>query len=438
VNQRQFGLAIIRAYHHAANRVPLGRLEAAYIRPAFFAGQAISLAERMRSQGDSLNGQTVENLAHFLGISPFELRQTFLPILKRAGIIDYVIRNDEVLRVEEFVGVSAPLLVQTAQVFDEFGPRDVDRALVLSGQLAAHAPMVESNHIQAIISGGIEETDALEGLKAAAAVHLVRRQASRELNENIIYNEHVWSTGVVPISGFLRQLPSTERAVILGIVDAAATSPGIALPSLSASTANPGVLTAARKVGLIDTARVKSKTGQQQVYAFSPLLERDLAARNTTDALHERKLFVAHILFGHQFGAPATGRINDPVVLVNALLRKGEVGPATAITNDYLLLESFGILRAVPYRSGMSTLKLIKEDVVRDGLGLLQKTLGASDRADASPEMAGLWLPGSFVPPEEDRRLITEGDSPEANELFEGVVRRLHDSAAKVTRGEEF
>jgi len=398
----------------------------------------MSLAERMRSQADALNGDTVEQLAHFLGISPFELRHTFLPILKNAQVVDFLLKDDKVVRVEEFVGVAAPLLNQTAQVFEEFGPRDVDRALVLSGQLAAHSPMVESNHLHAIVSSGISEPDAIEGTKAAAALSLVRRQFSKELRENIVYNEHVWSTGIVPISGFLRGLPSTERDVILGIVDAAATHPGIALSNLPSSDVGAGMLTAARKVGLIDTARVKSKTGKQQTYAFSPLLERELASRNTTDALHERKLFVAHILFGHQFGQASTGRIQDPVTLVNALLRNGEVGPATAITNDYLLLESFGIIRAVPYGSGMSTLTLIKEDVVRDGRDLLVQTLGASQASSSSTEMSGLWLPGSFVPPEEDRRLLTINDTPEAAELFEGVVRKLHDSAAKVTRAEEF
>src|SRR5207245_4694707 len=104
------------------------------------------------------------------------------------------------------------------------------------------------------------------------------------------------------------------------------------------------LLQEAERAGFIDAARVVTSTGARQHFAFSSALERQFAARGLTDALHERKLFVAHILFGHYFGFPGTGRIKDPLVLVRAFMNRGVVGPASAITTDYPLLETHGIV----------------------------------------------------------------------------------------------
>src|SRR5260370_38056550 len=104
------------------------------------------------------------------------------------------------------------------------------------------------------------------------------------------------------------------------------------------------MISSARKVGFLDTTRVVTRIGNETFFTFSPTLESGLPI-TSTDVLHERKLFVAHILFGHRNASNATGRIQQPLVLVRALLREGEAGPATAINSDYPLLESHGIVR---------------------------------------------------------------------------------------------
>lgn len=439
MDKRTLGLALIRAYHHAA-QLPAGNLSMSYVRPAFDAGRAMIFAERLRAQGNPISGQRAEGLAQFLGIPRHELVNVILPALYNAAVLDYRLdTNGELVGIEEYVGVTAQLLEQTATVFEEFSPTLACRACVVSGHVATQAPMTQRNHTDAVNAAGIPEPSVHEGISAASACGMLRAVNSPALGEDLIYNEYVWASGIVEVAGFLRQLPEHERETILGVVNEAAQSPGIAIPRLTTQAPDPNVLQGARRVGLVDSVKVRSRTGAGQTYAFSPLLERELSARHASDALHERKLVVAHILFGHEFGKPSTGRIDQPLVLLNALLRKGEVGPATAISTDYMLLESHGILRVRPASaSSRSYLELVKEDVVRDARELLRKGQAFEEGGpDQGSAIEGLWLPGWFVPPEEDRASIPEA-AEGVDELFDGLIQRLHEEASKVARDESF
>jgi hypothetical protein len=156
----------------------------------------------------------------------------------------------------------------------------------------------------------------------------------------------------------------------------------------------------------------------------------------STDVLHERKLFVAHILFGHRNASYATGRIQQPLVLVRALLRNGEVGPATAINSDYPLLESHGIVKVKSSSiSGRAYLSLVKRDVVEESLPLLEAALGDTPETTARQSIGSLWLPSSFRGPEDDHRNL-RAPSEASADLFNSAIMKLREDVQKVTRGE--
>ena len=364
-------------FHHSRT-MPAATMGVVVLKPAIRAGQWMTFAERLRSQPASrLTGDKVTTLAELTGIDAMELQRLVLPELKKLGVVDYVENtHGDLVSVEEYLGIGGSLLTFAARLFEALGPSCEQRATVMSGQLAAHAPMTERDHLDAPIGTGFDEPTARKAMNAASSVRLIKRQRSTELRTNIIYNEHVWSTtNIVSIAGFLQNLPSDERGVILGLVSEAGQRPGVAIDKL-ATKSSSGMLKAAKSVGLIDSVTVQGAT-QHQTYAFSPLMEQSLAASDQTDALHERKLFVAHILFGHEFGHASTGRIRDPVWLVDRLLKRGKVGPATAITNDYAMPEAYGIVRVERRLDTMSTLHVVKKDVINDSLSFLTRTLGS-------------------------------------------------------------
>lgn len=399
----------------------------------------MDFANRIRRRGADLTTVEIFEFGRLAGLDRSDLVLWALPVLQRAGILTYTLSGADVSGMEEFVGASAPILQQTCDVWSQLHPTTEDECALDVVALGASAPLTLSDHQAALDAMGYHPDVTKRALAAAGALGLLRRVHSADLGEDIVFNEYVWGENAPRIAAFLNSLPADERTVLAHLSGQAMEHPGVPVTRIAGVQAE--VMRGARKVGFIDAARVVTATNRQESFVFSPALEREMAKKNASDALHDRKLFVAHMLFGHYFGFPGTGRIDDPMVLARALLNRGTVGPATAITSDYPLLESFGIVRVRPsaMQKGRSYLELVKKDVVEDSLALLSAASGAGGGVDLSEQdpLEALWLPGTFVDPERDRHALHE-PKPEAKELFDYTIQRLRNELGRVTRGEEF
>ena len=249
---------------------------------------------------------------------------------------------------------------------------------------------------------------------------------SADLGEYVIYNPNVWSAHHISIAAFLRGLPPAERDSLLGLCEQAADSPGLVVSSYGSF--KPAMLSSARKVGLVQAATVKSSVASgEQTYVFSPLMETEDDKLQTTEVLHQRKLFVSHILYGHEKAVAGRGRIYDPRVLVRALLRNGSVGPASNIASDYHLLEARGIVAVRPSegRPGRAYLELVKEEIV-EVVRWIEASLGAAAASGACADLSALKPPTVWTSPEADR--AHQPDSGAANELAESAILRLREA----------
>ncbi len=347
--------------------------------------------------------------------------------------MSYTVDDGGLTSIEEYVGVTAPILEQTVSVFEAMNPTELEWCVVESVDVAAWAPLAQSDHLEYLTIQGFSEEVSTSALAATRATSLNQVAQSASLGEGVIYNAYVWSTEAVPVAGFLKSLPSAERAALLGVCEAVMDKPGIPVQSISGAT--PNLVRAARKVGLVQSAKVISTrgSGDSQTFLFSPILDAQIALSGGTESLHERKLFVAHIMYGHQMASATTGRIGDPIALVNALLRNGQVGPANSIGTDYKLLEAAGIVRVTSSANGRPILEMIKQDVVRDGFGQL-KALFAPESSLVFGAAGGAGPAKGFRTPEQDRASLDVGRAD--MEILEASVMRLREEARRVARGE--
>jgi hypothetical protein len=396
------------------------------------AGRAMDFVARLQGYESSATAEIAASYARLAGLSTRELRQV-LPVLKGADVIDYVVGPDGSLsHIEEYVGITASVIEQTYRALDGLSPSTAEVALLHSVELAAWAPLTESQHLQQVTKRGVRDSAAANGLRLALAAGINRRIKSTELNESVIFNPHVWGTGQVQIASFLRNLPPNERDALMGIVEQASSRPGISLEQL---TATPAVLNGARKVGLVQAATVRSSQGSRsRTYVFSPLLQATDDGVATTEALHLRKLFVAHILFGQEQATPGYGQIRDPTVLVKKLLDRGKVGPATNIGTDYHMLEASGVVRVEPYgKSDRAYLRLLKREIVEGGLDWLKAGFGGIP-GPGSDSVRLHQAPGSFLSPETDRASLP--DEAATNEIMVSAVLALREEAQRAARAD--
>ncbi|WP_148086262.1 hypothetical protein [Actinocorallia herbida] len=396
-------------------------------------GQAMDFATRLKGYNRITNPDLVKNFARLVGLGERQLYKDVLPILKACDVIDFEVdQHGQIKYVEEFVGVTGSVISQTFKVLDSLKPSDSEIALLHSIEIASWAPLTTSQHLQQITNRvSVGDESAARGLKYAFAIGINQRILSKELNEEVVFNPHVWGTRQVEIASFLQNLPPNERDALLGICESVTAKPGSTLDSLGGESK---ILTGARKVGLIQAATVKSNAygkNLTQTYAFSPLIQTSDDQASTTEALHLRKLFIAHILFGREKAALGRGRIMDPVVLVGSLLRRGQVGPATNIGTDYHMLEAAGVVRVEGDPGQRAYLKLIKEDIVSDGLDWLKASLGSIQ--GGSGDLTKLAnAPGGFVTPERDRSSIP--DDAASEEILTSTILELRKEAQRAVR----
>ena len=425
---RATGLAVLRVY--ANLRAVLPGPAHANLDATWRAGRSADLALRIRRQG-SLPYAAVRSFGELIALSAKDLADWALPGLSEVEIIDYSVDVEGTpIVIEERVGVAAPVLDQIAGIWEAQQPPLGDRCAVASADHAAYCPMTESEHRAALEYQGFPAEFHESAFANLKAIGLLRREYSTSLQENVVWAPYVWSTNALDIAMFMQRLPANEREALVSLSRSAADHPGVAVQDLGS---DKKLVDAARHAGLFDATRVRSGSAER-AFAFSPALEGAVGG-GLTDATHERKLFVAHILNGHRYGQWGTGRINHPIALVRALINKKSVGPTTAARTDYGLLEGAGIVRAEEVGGGQAMLHLVKEDVAKESLDLLSLAL-EDDPSQQADSVDRLWIPGSaLMTPEQDRRHLDEpvGDG---RDLVQSTVERLRTEIGQSTRGE--
>ncbi|MGY2084848.1 hypothetical protein [Blastococcus sp. SYSU DS0539] len=427
----RLGRALIYIHHQE----PLIRepLVSAAMETLLVAGRSMDFASRLRGHGRGLTGDLATQYAAHAGIGTLQLRGQVLPALKTAGIVDYRTDGAAITHIEEYVGVSAPLVTQAMQVLDVLSPSVGDLAVLHSVELAAWAPLTVAQHAQSLVDRGFTDEQAREATRLGVAAGINNTVASAALNEKVIYNPNVWGSASagVDVATFLRSLPPAERESLLGIAEQASARPALAVAAYGAF--DPSVLRSATKVGLVQAATVTSSYGgaAPQTYVFSPIYEPVDDTLVTTEALHLRKLFVAHILYGHEKAAAGRGQISDPAVLVDRLLRRGRVGPASNIASDYRLLERAGIVSVSDAGNGRAFLHAVKNEIIEGGLGWLQQSFGEGPGGDAG-DVGLLRPPAQFSTPESERAQAAATGA--ANEISDAAVLKLREAVQEAQR----
>lgn len=427
--KRATGLAVLRVYANLKASAPCPAHVT--LDTTWRAGRASDLALRIRRQR-RLTFEAIKSFGELVMLSPPDLTDWALPSLSAVEIVDYAVdESGTPMVVEERVGVTAPVLEQVSSIWEALDPSAAERCAVMSADHAAHCPMTESEHRAALEVQGFPAELHERVFQALTAIGLLQRAHSTALREKVIWAPYVWGTKALDIAAFMKRLPVNERHALSSLSRKAAERPGVSIDELGAAQK---IVSAARHAGLFDATRVLAGSNER-AFAFSPSLESGIGG-GLTDATHERKLFVAHILNGHRFGRPGTGKIDNPIALVRALINKKAVGPTTAARTEYGLLEGAGIVRAEPAGGGKAMLHLVKEDVAEESLELLKLALD-DDPSQQADSVEKLWIPGSaMTTPERDRHQLPEPVGDE-REIVQSTVERLREEIGQRTRGED-
>ncbi len=424
---KRLGRAVVFVHQHDHKIV--NHLIRAEVEVLLLTGKAMDFAARLKGHGRlvEFTHELVVRYGNHAGLGKRELFSTVLPELRAAELIDYSTDSSgNLTHLEEFVGVSQTVTEQTVALLNGMRPERSDLAFLHSVEISAVAPLAESQHLQEIVKRGFSEAEAENALRLGRATGIILDAPSVELGESVVYSPYVWGTRQLSLAKFLAGLPANERDALLGMSQQVLETPGIQIAKLQAPAS---IIRSAQSSGLIQAATVQSASGASSTYVFSPLLEMEDNQVSTTEALHLRKLFVAHILFGHKVAKASGGQIQEPATLVRALVNRGRVGPATNISTDYHLLEAAGVVAVEP-TGDRAYLRLIKPEIAETGLEWVK-------RIKETDQPSGLLLsgkPSAFVKPEDSRSVEVEGA---AREVLISSIHELRKEMQRATRRED-
>ncbi len=322
----------------------------------------------------------VRSLAGVEGIDPHQLNSTILPWLESVGLCRLKKTNGAIDQVDSLILTYEQLLGAVADYYESLNPTDEDRGCLLALSIAMGMPTPESLVIHKVaLSFGEEKSNV--AISLAKGFNIVDVKSGSGLPEPLLYSSKVWAGAIGQASKALRNLDVTDREIILHFVDIARKHQGVPESVLRVDSKKNGaehLLNLALGVGLLDRTEIVMDGGRKRAFITSPHFYTDLAEEFGEDMCDRVKIFLDSIRNGQHFGHPWTGRIIDPEILLGSLLRRGTIGPATAIRTDYVLSEKAGIVRVRPAgSSSRGYMDLVQEDTVKKVLEII--STGSTD-----------------------------------------------------------
>lgn len=380
-----------------------------------FAGKsAILLSALSVGAQDTVSTEKLRALAKANGIAPRTELPSILDELQNQRLIEVSSSGVEVL------GVAASAVVEhAARIFDESEPDSHEVAAIGAADLLSNKPLREREVLQVIGDEfKLSRPAASDFLRTSAHIGLFD---SEDLGgDKIYFNGNLFRRdGLKKSEAVLASLGSTEEERLAQLQAHLSTHGCVTLESAIAICSEP-LFRKLQSIGLIDVSSVGNDSGQH-FFVTSPTSFSKFSNSLADDALDLAKALVAALTYGMTKSAAGRGRISMLSALMNRLLQGRFVGPATAIGQDYKVLEFKRVIEVRPEKDGRYSMRLLKHDVGRLALAVLQEG-GVMPEQVSQLHSADV---SRFVGPEANRSEIRHRDT--APKLKSGVASLLDD-----------
>lgn len=263
---------------------------------------------------------------------------------------------------------STEVLDVGASLYELLRPSGEAKAAIAILAETARLPRLKDELIDGLSRSGHSIKNIETALRIIESVRLVSVTRESEKGSPLVLNHNCFAGDPKEIHEVLTNLSPKQRELALKIVQFVNANPGVPLPDeLDGPLANLLI-----RIGILTPSGIRVSGGHQRFEApTAPHLWGILADVGgdtlSSDIIDDAKVFLTSIRYGQFFSPSYRGRIRDPLLLLERFLERGEVGPATAIGEDYPLPMARGIVSVVESRvhPGRFHMLLRKPEVVR-------------------------------------------------------------------------
>jgi hypothetical protein len=309
----------------------------------------------------------------------------------------------------EVIGLTGQgVLESTARIFNETSHEKHEDIVITVSDAASENPLTDKSAVEALSDEfRLQSKDVLDTLQLGCNIGFFDSEAISP-TERLLFNGNMFRReDARKINGVLSTLGVGEASKLTEL-NARLQASGC-LP-LQAATDMLGqeLFDRLHSIGMFDVNVVGNNQGKNY-FVTRPAAFSKFSDSIADDALDLAKALVASLTYGMTISSFYRGRIQMVSALMNKLIVGGTVGPATAIGNDYQALEFKGVVEVTAAGGGMFNMRLLKPEVGRLALAVIQQ-------GDITSETVA-HLPGAKV---------TEYHGPEATR----EVKRKHSTEA--------
>ncbi|RQS27529.1 hypothetical protein DIE03_21145 [Burkholderia sp. Bp8992] len=333
-----------------------------------FAGKCgILLSALAGEDGQSqLTRRRVDRLAQANHLSPKTEVPAILQELERQRLINSNATHVEVL------GLSGHrILEHTSTIFEESDREVFEDAVLDLSELASESPLTD-RHASELLADmhKLSSQEVGDTLRLGTGIGFFDAEPI-SASEKLLFNGNLFRRDDAKrINGVLSTLKPNEARLVQEL-NAQLQSAGC-LPLTSATKVlGEELFKSLHSIGMFDVNAVGNDSGKS-FFVTRPAAFSKFSNSIADDALDLAKAFVASLTYGMTQSSYYRGRIQAISLLMNKLIRGGEVGPATAIGSDYQALEYRGVVQVTPADKGMFTMKLLKPEVGRLALAVIE------------------------------------------------------------------
>jgi len=363
------------------------------------------LSSLAASEEQSISKAKVETFARVNNIS----RKTELPqILSELEKQRLIINNSSEVHV---LGLStSKTLEHTTSIFFDAKPENYEIAVIDLSEKTSELPIDEETAKEYISDTyQISTTKVEEVLTASEQIGFIDVEKV-DTSRRIIFNGNLFRRNDIRKIDAICSSLSESQVKKINELDETLKNQGCVAISIAHNILGEKLFKSLQSIGLYD---VNTLSNEQGNYSFvtKPSAFSRFGNATVEDAFDLAKAFVTSLTFGITQSPSNRGQITMIEQLMKKLIDGEWVGPATAIGQDYQMLETRGVIRVKPSQqyAGRFRMKLLKKDVGE----LALKVITSGDiSTDALPNLPSASII-RYTGPEQNRTYERKLQAPQ-------------------------
>ena len=321
----------------------------------------------------------------------------------------------------EVIGLTGQgVLESTARIFSESSHEKHEEVVIKVSDAASENPLTDKAAVEALSDEfKLPSKDVLDTLLLGCNIGFFDSEAISP-TEKLLFNGNLFRReDARKINGVLSTLSAVDAAN-LNELNAKLQTSGCLPLEIATRMLGVDLFDRLHSIGMFDVNVVGNDQGKNY-FVTRPAAFSKFSDSIADDALDLAKALVASLTYGMTISSYYRGRIQMVSALMNKLIAGGTVGPATAIGNDYQALEFKGVVEVMPAQGGMFNMRLLKPEVGRLALAVIQQGDITAESVASLPGARVTEYLGPEVTREVKRKHSTEAVKLKAKNLLQEI-----------------